>query len=96
MAAVEGKIRNQANLLKYLSKNRKEKQPDIYEAVRLLADEVQDHLDELDRVVNKVAVPLSYADELYALRNNIYVVRKRVLAVAAPPAEAAMPSSRSA
>ena len=39
-----------------------------------------DELDELDRVVNKVAVPLSYAEELYALRNNIYAVRKRVLA----------------
>ncbi|MDM0002083.1 TAXI family TRAP transporter solute-binding subunit [Variovorax sp. J22P240] len=37
-------------------------------------------LDDLDRVVNKVAVPLSYADELYALRNNIYAVRKRILA----------------
>ena len=37
-------------------------------------------LDDLDRVVHKVAVPLSYADELYALRNNIYVVRKRVIA----------------
>ena len=37
-------------------------------------------LDELDRVVNKVAVPLSYADELYALRNNIYAVRKRLVA----------------
>jgi len=37
-------------------------------------------LDELDRVVNKVAVPLSYADELYALRNNIYSVRKQVVA----------------
>ncbi len=37
-------------------------------------------LDDLDRVVNKVAVPLSYAEELYALRNNIYAVRKRVLA----------------
>ncbi len=37
-------------------------------------------LDELDRVVNKVAVPLSYADELYALRNNIYAVRERLVA----------------
>jgi len=41
-----------------------------------------EELDQLDRVVNKVAVPLSYADELYALRNNIYAVRKRVLAKA--------------
>ena len=50
-----------------------------------------DELDELDRVVNKVAVPLSHAEELYALRNNIHAVRKRLLvarpagtAVAAP------------
>jgi TRAP transporter TAXI family solute receptor len=40
-------------------------------------------LEELDRVVNKVAVPLSYADELYALRNNIAAVRQRVQAGAA-------------
>ncbi|MET0207481.1 MAG: TAXI family TRAP transporter solute-binding subunit [Burkholderiaceae bacterium] len=39
-----------------------------------------DELDELDRVANKVTVPLSYAEELYALRNNIHAVRKRVLA----------------
>ncbi len=36
-------------------------------------------LDDLDRRVNKVAVPLSYADELYALRNNIAAVRQRVV-----------------
>ncbi|RZL96138.1 MAG: C4-dicarboxylate ABC transporter substrate-binding protein [Variovorax sp.] len=39
-----------------------------------------DELDELDRVANKVTVPLSYAEELYALRNNIHTVRKRLLA----------------
>jgi len=39
-----------------------------------------DELDELDRVANKVTVPLSYAEELYALRNNIHAVRKRALA----------------
>ncbi len=50
LAVVEGKIRNQVNLLKYMSKNRKEKQPAIYDAVRLLADEVQDHLAELDQL----------------------------------------------
>ncbi|MGJ7494459.1 TAXI family TRAP transporter solute-binding subunit [Variovorax sp. RT4R15] len=54
-------------------------------------DALLKELDELDRVVNKVAVPLSYADELYALRNNIYSVRKRVLAgsAAARPAGSA-------
>ncbi|MBO9513981.1 MAG: ABC transporter substrate-binding protein [Variovorax sp.] len=44
------------------------------------AEALQKELDDLDRVVNKVAVPLSYADELYALRNNIEAVRKRVIA----------------
>ncbi|WP_213958353.1 TAXI family TRAP transporter solute-binding subunit [Variovorax sp. dw_954] len=43
-------------------------------------DALLKELDDIDRKVNKVAVPLSYADELYALRNNIFAVRKRVLA----------------
>ncbi len=56
--------------------------------------ELTKELDELDRVVNRVAVPLSYADELYALRNNIYAVRKRALARGAgAPAGPAMPPS---
>ena len=50
-------------------------------------------LDELDQRVNKVAVPLSYADELYALRNNIYAVRKRVLASAPTAAATATAAS---
>jgi ABC-type amino acid transport substrate-binding protein len=36
-------------------------------------------LDELDRVTHGIAVPLSYTDELYALRNNIEAVRRRLL-----------------
>jgi hypothetical protein len=59
-------------------------------------DALLKELDDLDRLVNKVAVPLSYADELYALRNNIDAVRKRVLADAPPVGEAAVPSSGSA
>jgi TRAP-type uncharacterized transport system substrate-binding protein len=43
-------------------------------------EELLKELDDLDRRVNKVAVPLSYAEELYALRNNIYAVRARVMA----------------
>ncbi|MEO5797579.1 MAG: TAXI family TRAP transporter solute-binding subunit [Rhodoferax sp.] len=39
-----------------------------------------DELDELDRVTHRITVPLSYTDELYALRNNIYAVRGRLLA----------------
>lgn len=36
-------------------------------------------LDALETVVEKIAVPLSYTDELYALRNNIHLVRKKLL-----------------
>lgn len=46
-------------------------------------------LDDLDRRVNKVAVPLSYADELYALRNNIAAVRQRAQATVGTHTKAA-------
>ena len=35
-------------------------------------------LDQMDARVAHVAVPLSYADELYALRSNIRLVRGRL------------------
>lgn len=45
------------------------------------ADPVEMHkaLDTLEAQVEKVSVPLSYADELYALRNHIHLVRKKLL-----------------
>lgn len=36
-------------------------------------------LDTLEAQAEKVSVPLSYADELYALRNHIHLVRKKLL-----------------
>ena len=38
-----------------------------------------DELNELEQKVEKISIPLSYADELYALRNNIHLVRKKLL-----------------
>ncbi|MBW8720389.1 MAG: C4-dicarboxylate ABC transporter substrate-binding protein, partial [Polaromonas sp.] len=38
-----------------------------------------EELDGLERRVEKVTVPLSYTDELYALRANINLVRKKLL-----------------
>jgi hypothetical protein len=35
-------------------------------------------LDALEEKVGRINVPLSYADELYALRNNIRLVRQRL------------------
>jgi len=34
-------------------------------------------LEALDERVGRISVPLSYADELYALRNNIDAVRRK-------------------
>ena len=38
---------------------------------------LRERLDELDARVERVNVPLSYADELYALRAHIAMVRRR-------------------
>src|SRR3954453_16675403 len=51
---------------------------------RLQADpeesgDVVRELEALDERVGRISVPLSYADELYALRNNIDAVRRRAL-----------------
>jgi hypothetical protein len=45
---------------------------------------VVQELDALDERVGRITVPLSYADELYALRNNIDAVRRKAQAGAAP------------
>lgn len=41
--------------------------------------ELLEQLDAMESKVEKVVVPLSYTDELYALRNNIQLVRKKLL-----------------
>ncbi|NWF65685.1 MAG: CRISPR-associated endonuclease Cas1 [Chloroflexi bacterium] len=46
-----GKIQNQATLLKYAAKYRKEKEPETYQEVRRLIAEVLDHLAELEGLV---------------------------------------------
>ncbi|MEO8119867.1 MAG: TAXI family TRAP transporter solute-binding subunit [Rhodoferax sp.] len=43
------------------------------------AQELADELNRLETRVGKISVPLSYADELYALRNHIELVRKKLL-----------------
>jgi TRAP transporter TAXI family solute receptor len=61
-----------------------------YERLRVVEDKIEarqgsrqallDELEALERLTNRIAVPLSHADELYGLRNNIHAVRKRLLA----------------
>ncbi|HXF85535.1 MAG TPA: CRISPR-associated endonuclease Cas1 [Anaerolineales bacterium] len=45
-----GKLQNQSNLLKYMAKYRKETDPALHEELRLCADEVLDHLIELEHI----------------------------------------------
>ncbi len=42
------------------------------------APQLLEELDQLDRRVGKISVPLSYNDELYSLRNHIEMVRLRL------------------
>ena len=49
------------------------------EAGKTEAAELLKALDALEAQAEKVSVPLSYADELYALRNHIHLVRKKLL-----------------
>lgn len=48
----------------------------LHEAPQERTEALKD-LDALDDKVGRISVPLSYADELYALRNNINMVRQR-------------------
>jgi len=50
-----GKLRNQANLLRYMAKYRKEAAPEAYEELRRLACEVLDHVTEIEHLGGAVA-----------------------------------------
>jgi len=50
-------------------------------------DALLQELDELETRVGRIRIPLSYADELYALRNHIDLVRRRLRGEASPPGQ---------
>jgi TRAP-type uncharacterized transport system substrate-binding protein len=50
------------------------------------AAELLNELQDIDHRVEHVAVPLSYADELYSLRSHIQMVRRRLLSPGGEPA----------
>lgn len=52
LATAQAKIKNQAALLRYMAKYRKEAQPAVYEELRLLTLEVEDHLNGLDKLAS--------------------------------------------
>ncbi len=47
---VQGKLENQANLLRYIAKYRKETEPVLYEELMLVAVEMRDYLHELEQL----------------------------------------------
>jgi TRAP-type uncharacterized transport system substrate-binding protein len=48
-------------------------------------DELLRELQDIDERVEHIAVPLSYADELYSLRGHIHLVRRRLMAQEGAP-----------
>ena len=60
---------------------------DEMEAGETPAPKLIEQLDKLETQVEKISVPLSYADELYALRNHIQLVRKKLLRAASTASE---------
>jgi hypothetical protein len=57
------------------------------------AQVLMDELDELDVRVRRLQVPLSHADELYALRSYIDLVRKKLRGLGARSSPAAAPAA---
>ncbi len=55
------------------------------------AGDLLDELDAIEQKVGRVKVPLSYADELYALRSHIQLVRRRLQAAPTVDAGTASP-----
>lgn len=75
IAMAQGKIRNQAGLLRYAARNRKDKEPDTAARLTDLAGQVEDHSLELARLADKATPqPEDDADDdnpLDALRSQI-------------------------
>jgi CRISPR-associated protein Cas1 len=76
LALGAGKLQNQANLLKYMGKYRKESDPPLYERLRLHAAEVLDGVIELERirhypeVVNGEATVAELREELMGVEGR--------------------------
>ena len=67
-AFVQGKLENQANLLRYIAKYRKETEPALFEEMMLVAIEMRDYLYELEQLK---------ADKIEDIREQILSVEGR-------------------
>jgi len=65
---------------------------DVPQAKRATVYPEQLHrLNEIEEKVNHISIPLSFADELYRLRSNINLVRKRILWLSEAKTESTQP-----
>ena len=55
LAFARGKLQNQANLLKYIAKYRKETAPELYERLRGAAEQIETQLAEIERIERDAA-----------------------------------------
>lgn len=67
-AFISGKLENQANLLRYMAKYRKETSPELYEEMMLVALEMRDYLSELQQIK---------ADKIQDIREQVMGVEGR-------------------
>lgn len=74
LAFTSGKIDNQANLLKYTAKYRKETNPNLHHELRLLATEILDHQEEI-RTLYTIARQEGYFIE--EVRDQIFSIEGR-------------------
>ena len=77
LAFITGKLQNQTNLLKYMSKYRKETAPDLYEELRLRADEVYAHLAEIDQIMRYPEVCQEGTATIDQLRGELLSIEGR-------------------
>lgn len=64
LAMAAAKVKNQAALLRYMAKYRKEAEPALYKELRTLSLEVEDHLDGMERLKKTACVDRLRADLL--------------------------------
>jgi CRISP-associated protein Cas1 len=62
VAIAQAKLKNQAALLRYMAKYRKETEPNLHEELRRLALEVEDHLDKLAGLAQQAQIDEIRAD----------------------------------
>ena len=77
MAFAAGKIQNQANLLKYMGKYRKEAAPEVYAELRLRADEVHEHVLELEQIARYPEVGVEASATIDDLRGELLSIEGR-------------------